>query len=301
MLETEIFNIPCINPLVLPAGIMDVSFGSMLLAAENGAGVVTMKSLTLEPRKGHEGPVIHEANGVLLNSMGLCNPGIENGLEEIEEFKKRRDDVPVIASVFATSADDFISLAKSVNTSSADILELNLSCPNVSAEFGIPLAASKESVAEMVRAVKGVSKKPVLAKLSPNTYNVPEIAKSAEDAGADGLVLINTLGPGMAIDIYAKRAVLSARFGGLSGPGIKPVAVKLIHQCSKLVSIPIIGMGGVTSGEDVVEMFMAGAKFVGVGSAVYPRGISVFSKINDEIVEYLTSQKLNSIQDIEKI
>ncbi|MFW6366614.1 MAG: dihydroorotate dehydrogenase [Spirochaetota bacterium] len=300
-LTTEILGIHLSNPLVLPAGLMDVSYGSMLYAAENGAGIVTMKSLTLTPRPGHPGPVVHEADGVLLNSMGLCNPGIDAGLEEITQFKMRCDTVPVIASVFATESDDFVTLAETVNSSDADFIELNLSCPNVSAEFGVPIAASKESVREMVSAVAAVSSKPVLAKLSPNTYNVPEIASAAEAGGADALVLINTLGPGMAIDIHAERKVLSASFGGLSGPAIKPVAVKLIYQCRQAVSIPIIGMGGVTCGADAVELIMAGASLVGVGSAIYYRGIDVFKKIGAEIMHYCESKGLASVRDIRTI
>lgn len=300
-LKTEFLGTSCVNPLVLPAGLMDVSFGSMILAAENGAGLVTMKSLTLEPRAGHPGPVVHETEGAMINSMGLCNPGIDHGLEEIAEFKKRRDDVPVIASVFATDENDFVKLALAVNGSDADFIELNLSCPNVSAEFGVPLAASKESVGKMISAVKKVSSLPVLAKLSPNTYNVSEIALEAEKNGADAIVLINTLGPGMAIDIHARRAVLSAKFGGLSGPAVKAVAVKLVYQCTEKLSIPVIGMGGITTGEDAVEMKLAGAALVGVGSAIYYRGIEVFSSINKEILDYLEKEELGSIRDIKRI
>ncbi len=300
-LQTDFLGITVNNPLVLPAGLMDVSFGSMLYAAENGAGIVTMKSLTLKPRSGHPGPVVHETAGGMLNAMGLCNPGIDKGLEEITEFRKRRDDIPVIASVFAADENDFIQLTKAVNDSDADFIELNLSCPNVSAEFGIPLAASKESVGTMVSAVKSVSSKPVLAKLSPNTYNVCEIAVEAEKRGAAGIVLINTAGPGMAIDIYAQKAVLSAVYGGLSGPALKPLAVKLVYQCTEKLTVPVIGMGGVTSGDDAVELMLAGAALVGVGSAVYYRGIEVFQKINNEIEIYLEKMNYTSIKDIKRL
>lgn len=299
-LEAEFLGVKTVNPLVLPAGIMDVSYGSMLYAVENGAAVVTMKSLTLAPREGNKTPVYTEIEGGAINSMGLCNPGIDAGLMEIEKFKEHSD-VPVIASVFATSAEDFVSLSSSVNDSKADFIELNLSCPNVSSEFGIPLAASSEEVAKIVTAVKKVSKKPVLAKLSPNTYNVKEVALGAQNAGADAVVLINTLGPGMVIDVYAQRPVISAKFGGLSGPCVRPVAIKLVYEVSRALDIPVIGMGGVSRGEDAVEMLLAGATLVGVGTAVAHRGITVYRKICNEILQYMDTMKYSSIQDIKPI
>ncbi|MBN2433843.1 MAG: dihydroorotate dehydrogenase [Spirochaetes bacterium] len=299
-LSVKFLNCKSDSPLVLPAGIMDVSYGSMLFAVQNGAGFVTMKSCTLEPRSGHAGPVVCEIEGAMINAMGLCNPGIEKGLEEIEKFKKESD-VPVISSVFGANRDEFVKLSNYVNDSSADYIELNLSCPNVSSEFGTPLSASKEMVADIVGAVKKNSRLPVLAKLSPNTHDVTGIARAAENAGADGLVMINTLGPGMVIDINARRPVISAKFGGISGPAVKPVAVKLVYQVTEAVGIPVIGMGGVTTGSDAIEMIMAGASLVGVGTAVYYRGIEVFNRINSEIVEYLDKVGLDSVTGIKRI
>ncbi|MDA3899674.1 MAG: dihydroorotate dehydrogenase [Spirochaetes bacterium] len=299
-LSSVFMNHALANPLVLPAGVMDVSHGSMLFAVENGAGMVTMKSCTLEPRSGHPGPVVCEIEGAMINAMGLCNPGIDRGLEEIATFKKFSD-VPVIASVFATNVSDFLKLTQSVNDSSADFIELNLSCPNVSSEFGTPLSASSEMVAEIVRAVKSESKLPVFAKLSPNTHDVIGIAREAEAAGADALVLINTVGPGMVIDIDARRPVISAKFGGISGPAVKPIAVKLVYQVSGAVQVPVIGMGGITSGRDVIEMLMAGASLAGVGTAIYYRGIDVFAKINAEIEEFLEMNGIESVTDIKRI
>ncbi|MCK5052411.1 MAG: dihydroorotate dehydrogenase [Candidatus Cloacimonetes bacterium] len=302
-LKTEFLGRPITSPLVLSAGVMGMAFSGFNISIENGAGIVTSKSLTLEPRMGHKGPVVAEFEGGLLNCMGLCNPGIVDGLTEIDQFKKCSD-IPIIASVFATNTIDFLKLTSHVNKSKADFLELNLSCPNVFDEFGIPLAASLEEVHNIVKAVKQISKFPVIAKLSPNVYDIVSIAKAAESAGADALCMINTVGPGMLIDTKMVKPVLFNKFGGLSGSCIKPIALKLIYQTYSAVNIPIIGMGGVTYGEDAIEMLMAGAAVIGVGTAVHYRGIEVFNKINEEIFEFMEEngyKDLNNIPRLEKL
>ena len=279
---------------------MDMSVSGLDISAKNGAGIVTSKSFTLNPRTGHPGPVVAEFESGFLNAMGLCNPGIVDGLTEINEFKECSK-TPVIVSIFGTTAEEFLELTRYVNESKADFVELNLSCPNVFDEFGIPLSSSKNKVFEIVKAVKNISLNPVIAKLSPNVLNITDIAISAEKAGADALCLINTVGPGMLIDTKIVKPVLFNKFGGLSGPCIKPIALKLIYQTFSIVEIPIIGMGGVKSGEDAVEMMMAGALLIGVGTAVYYRGIEVFNKINDEIIKFLDENRFESIEDVPKL
>ncbi len=299
-LKTKFLGFEVKSPLVLPAGIMDMSFSGLDISAKNGAGIVTSKSLTLEQRSGYKGPVVAEFESGLLNAMGLCNPGIVDGLAEVNEFKERSD-TPVIVSVFATNVDDFLELTNHVNKSRGDFLELNLSCPNVYDEFGIPLASSKDEVFKIVKAVKRVSKLPVIAKLSPNVLSITEIALAAEEAGADALCLINTVGPGMLIDTKMVKPVLFNKFGGLSGPCIKPIALKLIYQAYSAVDIPIIGMGGVCTGEDAIEMIMAGATLIGVGTAVHFRGIEVFNKINEEIIQFMDENGFNELSEIPKL
>lgn len=299
-LRTKFLNAEIKSPLVLPAGIMDMSFSGLDISAKNGAGIVTSKSFTLQPRTGHKGPVVAEFEGGFLNAMGLCNPGIVDGLAETNEFKERSD-TPVIVSVFATNVNDFLKLTEYVNISKGDFLELNLSCPNVFDEFGIPLAASKDEVHKIIKAVKKISEFPVIAKLSPNVYDIVSIAKAAESAGADALCMINTVGPGMLIDTKMVKSVLFNKFGGLSGPCIKPIALKLIYQTYSEVRIPIIGMGGVKSGEDAIEMMMAGASMVGVGTAVYYRGIEVFNKINNEIIEFMDENEYSNLEGVPKL
>ncbi|MCD4819723.1 MAG: dihydroorotate dehydrogenase [Candidatus Cloacimonetes bacterium] len=288
------------SPLVLPAGIMDLSYSGMSFSALNGAGIITSKSLTLEPRTGHKAPVVAEFEGGFLNCMGLCNPGIIDGLKEVNEFKKISK-TPIIISIFATQLNDFLELTKFVNNSNGDFLELNLSCPNVFDEFGIPLAASKKEVFNIIQQVKKISKIPVIAKLSPNVYNIAEIAQAAENAGADAISMINTVGPGMLIDIKLRKPILFNKFGGLSGPCVKPIALKLIYQVYSTVKIPIIGMGGMKTGTDAIEMFIAGASLIGVGTAVYYRGIDVFKKINLEIEEYLDENEFETVEGIPRL
>lgn len=288
------------NPLVLPSGVMGISYSGLLNAVHNGAGVVTAKSLSLKPRKGHPGPVFTEFRSGIINSMGLCNPGIKSGIGEISEYKKHTE-TPLIISVFGATAQEFIDITKHADQSEADFIELNLSCPNVSDEYGVPLSASKEKVREIICAVRDVSEKPIIAKLSPNTYNVKEIAKTCEDSGADALTLINGLGPGMMIDIDAQKPVIKNKFGGVSGPAIKPIAVKLVYEIHKTVSIPIIGVGGVLTGRDAVEMLLAGATLVGIGSGVYYRGIEVYNKVNKEILQFMDEKSYQTISDIKPI
>ncbi len=288
------------SPLVLASGVMGISYSGLNKSIQCGAGMVTAKSVSLDPRGGHEGPVFAEYEGGILNSMGLCNPGIEEGLIEIETFKKVSD-APLILSIFATNPEDFVKLTEYANQSKADFVELNLSCPNVSDEYGVPLSASKNSVSEVIKAVKSKSTLPVIAKMSPNTYNVKEICVEAEKSGADALVLINTVGPGMMIDIKARKPVIKNKFGGVSGAAIRPIAIKLVYEVSKAVKIPIIGTGGVVTGRDAVEMIMAGATTVGVGTAVYHRGIEVFDMINREIIEIMDDLGYENIRDIKTI
>lgn len=285
------------TPLTLASGILGISFSSLQRVIRDGAGMVTTKSLSIEPRVGHEGPIIAEFDGGLINSVGLTNPGIAEGLEEVEKFHAGIDGV-VIVSVFGANAAEFVQLAKAVNDSSADILELNLSCPNVEDEFKRPFALMPDKITEIVSAVKAVSTIPVLAKLSPNANDIAAIAKLTETAGADGLTMINTLGHGMVVDAIAKRPVLRNNFGGISGPCIKPLAIKLIHDAYKVVNIPILGTGGVSTGLDAIEMMMAGAGAIGIGSAVYDHGLDVFKSIREEMEVFMDTHGYANYSDL---
>ena len=288
------------SPLVLPSGILGISCGSLRFARDAGFGLLTSKSLSLAPRTGHEGPVVARFEGGILNSMGLCNPGIEAGLAEVEEFS-RNTGAPVMVSLFATNKSDFEELVRRTNDSSAVFIELNLSCPNVMDEFGVPLAASKDMVADIVEGAKKAARLPVIAKLSPNALDLPAIALAAQEAGADALSLINTLGPGLLIDTVAKKPILAPRFGGISGPAILPLALKIVHECGARVKIPIIGMGGVSSADDAVQMLMAGASLVGIGTALWLGGTGVVAEINAGLRNYLEREGFAAPGDIPRL
>jgi len=285
------------SPLTLASGILGISFSSLQRVIRDGAGMVTTKSLSLEPRVGHEGPVIAEFEGGLINSVGLTNPGIQEGLKEVEKFYSIPDAVAIV-SVFGASSDEFVQLALAVNQSKADFLELNLSCPNVEDEFKRPFALVPEKIIEVVTAVKSVSKIPVLAKLSPNANDIALMAEHAEASGADGITMINTLGHGMVIDAIARRPVLRNNIGGISGPCIKPLALKLIHDVYQRVKIPILGTGGVSNGLDAIEMMMAGATAVAIGTAVYDRGLDVFESTRLEMEAFMETHGYAEYSDL---
>ncbi|MEK9182934.1 MAG: dihydroorotate dehydrogenase [Patescibacteria group bacterium] len=299
MLQTNFLNKTFSSPLVLASGILGLTAASMHRTVQNGAGGVTAKSVSWEPRPGHPGPVIISKDCYILNAVGLSNPGVA---EATGEFKKFRQfcETPLIASIFGGTPDEFGELAKKISEAPIDFLELNLSCPNVSHEFGRPFAFSTEAVTIITKKVKEKTKIPIIVKLSPNASNITEIAKAAESAGADAICAVNTIS-GMAIDVQMRQPILHNKQGGVSGPALFPVALKCVYDICSAVKIPIIGTGGVTSGEDALAMIMAGATLVGVGSAVYYRGEDAFKKITDEMEKIMTEEGIKSLDEIRGI
>lgn len=232
----------------------------------NILGSLSFKGTTREARFGNPQPRIAECRQGMINSVGLQNPGLEAVIEkELPELAKIYKK-PVIANVSGFSIEEYVECAKTMDSQpQVGIIEVNVSCPNVH-DGGMAFGVLPESAAEVTKAVKAVTKKPVYIKLSPNVTDITAIAKACEDAGADGLSLINTL-LGMRIDIKTRKPVIANKMGGFSGPAIFPVAVRMVYQAAKTVKIPIIGMGGVSSAKDVLEMMMAGASAVQVGAA----------------------------------
>lgn len=282
------------NPMVLASGVLGNSSDILERVFETGCGLVTMKSIGPEPRDGHKNPTVIDLGSGMINAVGLPTPGYLNMENEWESLGKRK--FPIIASIYGGSVEEFQKVARFVSSKKPDFIEINISCPN-SEKHGMIFGVNPESSRDVVLAVKKVISVPLIAKLTPQALDIGEIAKACEDAGADAVCAINTLGPGMVIDIESHMPVLAFKKGGLSGPMIKPVAVRCVFDIYKAVKIPIIGLGGVTTGEDAIEMIMAGASLVGIGSAVRYRGIDVFAKVAKEMNFWLSDHNL-SMEDI---
>ncbi len=282
------------NPLVLASGVLGTEAALMARVARCGAGAITAKSCSLEPRAGHPNPTVLAWEHGLINAVGLANPGVEAEVEELRRTKPllRPTGSALIASVFADTVENFARVAARVADARPDLLEVNISCPNVHDEscgeqgrtIGTPFAADPAAAAEVTAAVQEAvaGRMPVLVKLSPNVADIAAIARAVAAAGADGITAINTL-TGMVIDVHAGRPVLANRTGGLSGPAIRPLAVRCVYEIYRAVDLSIVGTGGVRSGRDAVEMILAGATAVGIGSAVYGEGPEAFGRIRDEM------------------
>lgn len=284
------------NPVIPASG----TFGYGKEFAEiydiNILGSISFKGTTAEPRLGNPLPRIAECPNGMINSVGLQNPGLkavcEKELADMAEIYNK----PVIANISGFSVEEYVECAKAMDKQSqVGIIEVNVSCPNVH-NGGMAYGVLPESAAEVTRAVKAVTTKPVYIKLSPNVTDIVSIAKACEEAGADGLSLINTL-LGMRIDINRRKPVIANKMGGFSGPAIFPVAVRMVYQVAKAVSIPVIGMGGVSSARDVIEMMMAGATAVQIGAAnlVNPYACKEIIEELPAVMEELGIERLEDI------
>ena len=302
-LSTEIFGIKLKNPIILASGILGISSELLVNVAKAGAGAVTSKSCGLFPRAGHPNPTVLEWEHGLINAVGLSNPGVKEEVKELKKAKEKLKElgVPLIASFFADKVDNFALLAEKLSEARPDFLEANISCPNTESDLGRMFAAEAETAAVVTRVVKKHTKIPLIVKLSPNVTDIKEIAKAVEKGGADVISAINTVGPGMLIDIECGKPILANKVGGLSGPAIHPIAIAKIFEICSVVKIPVIGMGGIANGKDAIEMMMAGASAVGVGSAVYYRGIKVFEKINQEIKDFMKDHQFQKLSEFKGI
>ena len=296
-MKTNFLNLKMNSPLALASGILGLTASSMKRVVDNGCGAVTTKSFNLEARKGHPNPSIVPFEHGLLNAVGLSNPGAEESVKEIIRFKQLSD-APVFASIFGRSIEEYGQVAEIALKAKPHLIEVNVSCPNVRSEFGTPFGDVPEDTAEITKLVKQVvGDIPVSIKLGPHGPGVARMAMVCEENGADAITAINTVGPGMLIDINVQKPVLSNKTGGVSGPAILPIAVKSVYEVYKNVNIPIIGTGGVTRWQDAVQMILAGATLVSLGTAVYYEGIEVFDKINQGLQDYMNKFGYTSIAD----
>jgi dihydroorotate dehydrogenase (NAD+) catalytic subunit len=287
--STTLCGVRLPNPTVLTSGILGLSHEIMARVARAGAGGVTFKSCSLKPRPGYPNPTILDWGPGLINAVGLSNPGVEVMVEEIRAAKKNLAPlgVPVIASIFAETIYDFGTIARFISEAEPHLIEVNISCPNIDDRYRQMFAADPYVVAQVTRRVKQNTEIPVLVKLSPNVTDVAKIARTAVEAGADGITAINSLGPGLILDVETCRPVLAHGTGGVSGPAMRPIAVRCVRDICRAVDVPVVAVGGVTSGRDVVEMILVGATAVGIGSAVHYRGMEVFREVCRELREYM--------------
>lgn len=265
MLNIELPGLSLKNPVMPASGCFGFGKEFANLYDLSSLGAIMIKAATAEARFGNPTPRVAETEAGMLNAIGLQNPGLkgvlENELPWLESY-----DVPIIANVAGSAQEDYVEVAREISRAkNVRAIELNISCPNVKTG-GIAFGTDPQIAASLTRAVKEVSEVPVYVKLSPNVSNIVDIAKAIENAGADGLTMINTL-LGMRLNMRTAKPILANRSGGLSGPAIKPVAIRMVYEVSQAVSIPIIGMGGVQTAEDVIEFMYAGASAVAVGTA----------------------------------
>ena len=272
MLSLSLTGLKLKNPLILAAGIMGTTGSSLKRAAEGGAGGVVTKSIGIEPKSGHSNPTMVEVDCGYLNAMGLPNPSYKNFQKEID--LAREGGVPVIASIFGASADEFSEIAGSLR---ADAFELNVSCPHACG-YGAQVGSDPALVEEITKAVKSATSAPVWVKLTPNVTDIKSIGLAAQRGGADAVVAINTV-RAMAIDIESGYPILGNKFGGLSGRAIKPIAIKCVYDLYEALQIPVIGVGGISEWKDAVEFIMAGARAVQIGSAV-GNNLNIFNDIS---------------------
>ena len=293
-LSVELARLRLANPTMLAAGILGLTSLSLKRTAEAGAGAVVTKSVGLKPRMGYANPTVVQTDCGILNAMGLPNPGIDYFAKEIHEAKTIG--CPIIVSVYGFSVEEFVEVAKKAEEAGADALELNVSCPHVE-KTGSEIGQDPKLLKTIVKVVKKEVNKPVFVKLTPNVTDIVECARVAEEGGADAITAINTV-RAMAINAETAKPILGNKFGGLSGPAIKSIALRCVYEIYREVKVPVIGCGGVSDWRDVVEFMLAGATAVQIGTAIAFKGLEVFQSINKGIEAYLETRGYKNVREI---
>ena len=292
-LSTSIGPIQLQRPVMLASGILGISLDVFNRLYREGAGAVVTKSLSKEPWEGYPNPTIFSVNGGgWINAVGLSNPGASNFAKMIEQ----NNDVPIIVSLVGSIPEDFEFMVKEFSNCNLAGFELNLSCPHV-AKVGLEVGDDPELVKKIVTTVKKSTNVPVIAKVGLGTTHYLDTVGAAIDSGIDAITAINTV-RAMAIDTETQRPILSNKFGGLSGTPIKPIALRCVFEISSKYEIPIIGCGGISTWEDAVEFFLAGASAIQLGSAVGDRWIEVFNEINTGILQYMKKKDISKIEEM---
>lgn len=293
-LRVSIAGVEFPNPVIAASGTYGNGECYTDLYPISKLGGISCKGMTINPKQGNPPPRIAETYSGILNSVGLQNIGVHAFIEYYLPTLKQDGNV-IIANVAGATIEDYVRAAEALDASEIDMIELNISCPNVKAG-GATWGISCEGASSVTRAVRAATKKPLIVKLTPNVTDITEIAKAVESEGADALSMINTL-LGMRIDIRTRRPILRNNMGGLSGPAVFPVAVRMVRQCYKAVKIPIIGMGGISTWEDAVEMMLAGASAIQMGTAIFTDPYSPL-KVIDGLAEYMDKNGIESLSEI---
>ncbi|MGF6906484.1 dihydroorotate dehydrogenase [Fusobacterium sp. PH5-44] len=296
-LNCKIFDINFKNPVVTSSGCFGFGLEYKDYFDPNILGAVGLKGTTLNPKDGNYGIRIAETPGGMLNCVGLENPGIEYVRNvTLKELKENNITAPLIININGSTIDDYVEITKIVDKiPELELIELNISCPNVK-DGGMAFGANPDVAGEVTKKVRAVTNKPLIVKLSPNVTDIVKIAKIVEDNGADAISLINTL-LGMSIDIKHRKPLLGNTFGGLSGPAVKPVALRMVYQVYKNVKIPIVGMGGINSWEDALEFILAGARMVSIGTGIFSNPMLPVEVITG-LEKYCIENNINNITDL---
>jgi len=294
-LEVKIGNMILKNPVLVASGTFGYGIESRDLIDVSELGGIVTKSVSLKPRVGNDPPRIVETASGMLNSIGLANVGVESFIQDKLPYLRELG-ASIIVNIAASTIEEYCSVLALIDQhGGVDAYEINVSCPNVK-EGGLSFGQNCERTAEVTRALRKLTNKPLIIKLTPNVTHISEFARAVADEGADAVSLINTL-IGMAIDIHTKRPKLSTITGGLSGPAIKPIALAKVYEVSKAVSIPIIGIGGIMTAEDAIEFFLAGASAVEVGTANFVNPNTAV-EVKNGIINYCQENKINSVDEL---
>lgn len=293
-MSVEIAGLKFKNPVIAASGTFGFGREYKDYMDLNLLGGISVKGLTLEPRQGNKPPRIAETPAGILNSVGLQNPGVKAFIEKEIPFLRQYNTI-IIANIAGNTIEDYCQMAEMLSEADIDAVELNVSCPNVK-KGCVAFGNTTGGISEITKRVRPYCKKPLIVKLTPNVTDIKEIAIAAESEGADAISLINTI-LGMAIDIHRKRPILANNMGGLSGPAVKPVAVRMVYEVSRSVKVPVIGMGGISNGDDAVEFMLAGASAVMVGTSNFVNPTACVD-VAQGIENYLKMYNHNNVYDI---
>jgi len=295
-LAVELAGIALDNPTILASGILGTCTALLKRAANNGAGAVTIKSVSMEARDGHSNPTVLTFEAGMINAVGYSNPG---ALCAARQFADVGDvGTPVIGSVIGTDPDGFARVVEALAEVPFRAIELPLSCPHTPGYGLLAGQGTPEATQAITAAVRKATRLPIFVKVSPSIAHLADVCRAAEAAGADAITAVNSMGPGMLINAEARRPVLAFGVGGVTGPALRPIAMRCVFDIYKAVKIPVIGVGGVSTGRHAIEMIMAGATAVGIGSAVHYDGVAVFSKVCAEMRQWMSENGVRNLSEI---